>query len=91
MKKTTTKRRSSAALACGARIAGLRKAAGLSQAALGRALRDDIMTVNRWENGRSMPSTGALLRLALRFGVTVDHLLGSDVAAPAKRSARAAR
>lgn len=44
-----------------------REGAGLSQAALGRALRIDKANVSQWERGETRPRQGAILRLRKFF------------------------
>ncbi len=59
----------------GAQIAFLRKAKGLTQAALGEALGVSFQAVSKWERGESLPDTALLLPLAQILETTVDHIL----------------
>ena len=58
------------------RIRELRKASGMTQVALAKELGVTKQCVSNWENGNIQPSVDMLVRLALRFGVSTDHLLG---------------
>lgn len=57
------------------RIAAARKAAGLTQEALGEKLGVSRQAVSKWEMGTSEPSTSNLMALAQLFGVTAEELL----------------
>lgn len=59
----------------GARIALLRKQAGLSQRALAAALRVSPSAVGMYEQERRIPSTELLVEMARLFGVSTDFLL----------------
>lgn len=59
----------------GARIAALRRAAGLSQGALASRLQVSASAVGMYEQGRREPSADTLVALGRIFGVTVDYLL----------------
>lgn len=59
----------------GARIATLRRAAGISQGELARRLQVSPSAVGMYEQGRREPSADTLVTLARTFGVTVDYLL----------------
>ncbi len=58
------------------RIAALRAAAGVSKAALARELSVDASTLYRWERGKVGIPDEQKVALALRFGVTVDEMMG---------------
>lgn len=58
------------------RLAEIRSAAGVSQAALSRELNIDKSTVWRWEQGSRQVPDDVKLWLAARFGVTVPYLMG---------------
>ena len=62
----------------GARIASLRKEAGLSQAELARLLKISASAVGMYEQGRREPSGDMLLALARVFHVSVDYLLSGE-------------
>lgn len=62
----------------GENIAQLRKAAGMTQEDLGKAVSVSTQAVSRWERG-GMPDIGLLPAIADVFGVTVDTLLGHTV------------
>ena len=53
----------------------MRKAAGLTQAALGRMMNAAQNSVSNWENGTREPSNEDLKKLANYFGVSIDYLL----------------
>ncbi len=59
----------------GARIATLRRAAGLSQGELARQLQVSASAIGMYEQGRREPSAEILVALSRIFGVTVDYLL----------------
>ena len=59
------------------RIAAARKAAGLTQEALGEKLGVSRQAVSKWETGTADPSTSNLLALAKLFGVSAEELLQS--------------
>lgn len=59
----------------GARIAALRRQAGISQLTLARRLQVSPSTVGMYEQGRRMPSSECLVELAEIFGVSTDFLL----------------
>lgn len=67
----------------GARLAALRKAAGLSQAELARAIGVPQSNLAYWETSTKPPSSDVLPKLADVLGVHVEVLLGREpVAAP---------
>ena len=59
----------------GARIAALRRQAGMSQAELARLLGVSPSAVGMYEQGRREPSSDVLVQLGKIFGVSVDYLL----------------
>lgn len=59
----------------GARIALLRRQAGLSQRALAAALKVSPSAVGMYEQERRVPSTALLIEMARLFGVSTDFLL----------------
>lgn len=61
------------------RVAELRKARGMSQTALARALDVVPATVAAWESGRNVPRTEMLPQLAKIFGCTIDELYTKEV------------
>ena len=61
--------------AFGERLYRLRKAAGLSQTALGRRLGVTDKAVSKWENGAAKPTTDMLNKLSVLFDVPVADLL----------------
>ena len=59
----------------GARIAALRREAGLSQAELASRLQVSPSALGMYEQGRREPSADTLVKLARELGVTTDYLL----------------
>lgn len=57
------------------RIKELRKAFGLSQVELAKALNVSKQCVSNWENDNVLPSIEMLVKLAEYFNVTTDYLL----------------
>ena len=71
----------------GARIAALRREAGMSQAQLAQALQISPSAVGMYEQGRREPSADTLVALSEIFGVTTDYLLtGKPIALPDQRA-----
>ena len=66
----------------GARIAALRRKAGLSQAQLGEALQVSPSTVGMYEQGRREPAAQTLVKLSEIFEVSTDFLLTGKSAPP---------
>ncbi|MEG2421745.1 MAG: helix-turn-helix domain-containing protein [Oscillospiraceae bacterium] len=62
----------------GARIGALRKAAGLSQEALGEALGVSRQAISKWEGDLTIPELEKLMAMSRLFGVTVGTLLGVE-------------
>lgn len=62
------------------RLQDLRKQAGLSQQALARELGVAQGSISNYEKRGRRPDVGFLVRLADRFGVTTDWLLGREEA-----------
>ena len=62
------------------RIKELRVAAGIEQKTLALDLHVAQPTVSEWESGKKMPSSKSSERLADYFGVSIDYLLGRDLA-----------
>lgn len=58
------------------RIKMLRTAQNISQAELAKRLEITRSSVNAWEQGFSIPSTGYIVELARLFHVSTDYLLG---------------
>lgn len=59
----------------GARIAALRRQAGMSQAELAKQLQCSPSAVGMYEQGRREPSADLLVRIARLFHVSTDYLL----------------
>ena len=59
----------------GARIAALRRDAGLSQAELAQRLQVSASAMGMYEQGRREPSAQTLVTMAQALGVTTDYLL----------------
>lgn len=62
----------------GARLAELRKAAGLSQAELGKLIDESQQNIAYWELSDRPPRSDALPKLARVLGVKVEDLLDLD-------------
>lgn len=62
----------------GGRIQAFRKAAGLSQEALGKQLGVSRQAVSRWESDAAVPELEKLIAMSRLFGVTVGVLLGVE-------------
>ena len=63
----------------GARIAALRKQAGLSQAELARRIRVSPSAVGMYEQGRREPSVDTLVAIARELQVSTDFLLTGKI------------
>lgn len=63
----------------GARIAALRRGAGMSQAELAKRLRVSASAIGMYEQGRREPAADTLVALADTFDVSVDYLLTGRV------------
>jgi len=61
------------------RIREQRKAKGMTQVDLARALQIADTTLGYWERGIYEPSREMLLKMSEIFGVSVDYLLGKEV------------
>lgn len=70
----------SESLLCG-QIARYRKAAGMTQEELGKAVGVSTQAVSRWECGGT-PDVGLLPAIADRLGVTIDALFGREEGTP---------
>lgn len=66
----------------GARIAALRRNAGLSQAELAKRLQVSASAIGMYEQGRREPAADTLVALADTFHVSVDYLLTGRVTGP---------
>lgn len=66
----------------GARIAALRRQAGMNQAQLAKILGISASAVGMYEQGRREPSARMLLALARALGVSVDFLLTGEPREP---------
>jgi transcriptional regulator with XRE-family HTH domain len=62
-----------------ARISGLRKARGMTQAELAARLMVSPQAVSKWETGQSLPDSGQLLAISELFGVTINSILTGEV------------
>ena len=58
------------------RLKQLRVSFGLSQYTLAEALHISRPSIRNWELGFGIPTTEALVELAIYFNVTTDYLLG---------------
>ena len=65
------------------RIAAARKAAGLTQEALGEKLGVSRQAVSKWESGQAVPDLDTVSQLCLALGLSADYLLfGREDSAP---------
>lgn len=64
------------------RLKNLRTNAGMTQQDVARLLGVERTTYVKYEKGNSDPPTATLVRLADYFSVSVDYLIGHDVAKP---------
>ena len=65
------------------RVAAARKAAGLTQEALGEKLGVSRQAVSKWESGQAMPDLDTVAKLCLALGFSADYLLFGREDAPA--------
>jgi transcriptional regulator with XRE-family HTH domain len=76
---TFTEAKESASAQIGNRIHQLLERRGMSQRRLSDEIDVEMAMVNKWINGRSLPSLPAALAMAQVFGVTVEQLaLGEE-------------
>ena len=54
----------------------IRKAKGISQVTLARALNVNDVTVCRWETGKTEPSISNMIRICALLNISADELLG---------------
>lgn len=73
----------------GARIAALRREAGLSQAELARRLQVSPSAMGMYEQERREPSVQTLVAMAKELGVSTDFLLTGQARNPAESEALA--
>ena len=73
------------------RVAAARKAAGLTQEALGEKLGVSRQAVSKWESGQAVPDLDTVAKLCLALGFSADYLLfgREDAPAPAESSSPA--
>lgn len=71
----------------GARIAALRRQAGMRQSELARALAVSSSAVGMYEQGRREPSLDRIVALSRLFGVSADFLLTGVILTPGDREA----
>lgn len=62
-------------VALGARICAARRAAGMTQAELGRALDLTFQQIQKYEKGVNRVAVSTLIPMARALGVTVEHLM----------------
>jgi len=60
------------------RLRELRENKSLSQFELGKEIGFSMSIVNKWENGKKMPSVQAIIALSKFFDETADYLLGLE-------------
>lgn len=63
------------------RIKELRLDKGLSQESLAKILNVHQTAVSQWEKSRTMPDIELLTKMARHFDVSIDYLLGNEIAA----------
>ena len=66
------------------RITAARKAAGLTQEALGEKLGVSRQAVSKWESGQAVPDLDTVAKLCLALGFSADYLLFGRETAPAE-------
>jgi len=69
----------------GANIMRFRKEAGMTQTDLADKMGISFQAVSNWERGQSCPDVAKLIELSQLFGVSVDAILGNEVAAPSAK------
>ena len=62
----------------GEKLKQKRNEAGLSQEVLAEKIGVSRQTVSNWENNRSYPDIGSVLRLSDLYGISLDELLKED-------------
>lgn len=70
----------------GARIAALRRRAGMSQAELAKRLKVSASAIGMYEQGRRQPAADTLVALGEIFGVSVDYLLTGRASEPERQT-----
>jgi transcriptional regulator with XRE-family HTH domain len=70
----------------GERLASLRKAAGLSQSAIGRQIGASQRMIAYYESRAALPPGHVLAALAAALGTTVDELMGNKPARTSKKA-----
>ena len=58
------------------RIRELRISLGINQVEFGRSINVSKQCVSNWENGNIQPSIDMLLKIAKKYSVSTDYLLG---------------
>ena len=58
------------------RLKELRSSKNLTQLELANQIGFSMSIVNKWENGKKLPSTQAIMALAKYFKETTDYILG---------------
>ncbi|MBQ8834283.1 MAG: helix-turn-helix transcriptional regulator [Oscillospiraceae bacterium] len=67
----------------GQKLKDARSRADMSQEALAKAIGVSRQTISNWENGRSYPDIGSLLKLSDLYGLSLDEMLKEDQAVKA--------
>lgn len=67
-------------IACGKRIAWLRRSAGMSQSEMGRQLNIHQTAISRWEKGERLVPRDAAIAISNRFYVTTDFIFEGKIA-----------
>ena len=62
----------------GQRLKELRLSLGMNQVQFGKTLNITKQSVSNWENGNIQPSVDMIVKIANRFSVSCDYLLGLD-------------
>ncbi len=60
------------------RITDLREGKNLYQKDIAEIFKVEQATVSNWENGKRIPDSDMLIKLANFFSVSIDYLLGND-------------
>lgn len=63
----------------------LRKESGITQECLSNKLYVSIQTINKWENGKSLPDAINLLNIAQFYKISLDELMKNEFSSITKK------